>query len=181
MIVQHVNIKIFASQADIQLADAVPVFHRWIQEAAAPELLIDVADYKHVPDGPGVMLIGHEADYSLDETGGKLGILYNRKTAVNGDFQAVLRQAFDSALSAARRLESTPEFTGKLKFNEGDAEVIINDRLLAPNTDATWETVRPELMRFFSSVHGSGNFRMERHGEPRDRFQVGVKRIASMV
>ncbi len=89
-VMQHVNIKIFADRADIQIGDAVEVFHQWIQEGAAPELLIDVADYKHVPDGPGVMLIGHQANYSLDETGGKLGLLFaNRKRQfVEEDAQA---------------------------------------------------------------------------------------------
>jgi hypothetical protein len=115
--VQHVNIKIFADKADIDLVDAIPIFHQWIQDRVAPELLIDVADYKHVPDGPGIMLIGHEADYSLDETGGRLGLLYNRKVAVEGNAQAALSQAFDSALSAAKRLETTEPFAGKLHFD----------------------------------------------------------------
>jgi len=30
-----------------------------------PGLLIDVADYAHVPDGPGVILIGHDVDYGI--------------------------------------------------------------------------------------------------------------------
>jgi hypothetical protein len=177
--VQHVNIKIFADRADIDIADVIPIFHQWIQDRVAPELLIDVADYKHVPDGPGIVLIGHEADYSLDQTGGRLGLLYNRKVAVPGDAQAALSQAFDSALSAAKRLETTGPFAGKLHFDEGDVEVILNDRLLAPNTDATWEALRPEIARFFTSIYGSDNFTLERRGESRDRFRVGVKRKAS--
>jgi hypothetical protein len=173
---QHVNIKIFADRADIRLEDAIPVFHQWIQDSIVPELLIDVADYKHVPDGPGVMLIGYEADYSLDETGGRLGLLYNRKAAVAGDAQAALRQAFDSARSAAHLLETAAPFAGRLHFDDGDVEVIVNDRLLAPNTDATWEALRPEIERFFASVYGEGRFTLERRGEPRDRFRVGVNR-----
>lgn len=176
---QHVNIKLFADRAHIQIEDAIAVFHQWIQDSAAPELLIDVADYKHVPDGPGIMLIGHEADYSLDETDGRLGLLYNRKAAVEGDAQAALRQAFDAALTAARKLESAAPFAGKLHFNEGDVEVIINDRLLAPNTDATWEALHPEIKRFFASIYGEGNVTLERRGEPRDRFRVGVQRKPS--
>ena len=82
--VQHVNVKIFAREAAINLADATPVFHRWIQERVCEEVLIDVADYRHVPDGPGVLLIAHEANYSLDMAEGRLGLLYNRKAAVGG-------------------------------------------------------------------------------------------------
>ena len=65
MNIDHVNVKVFA-KAPVDLAAAIPVFHRWIQEGACEELLIDVADYRHVPAGPGVVLIGHEANYSLD-------------------------------------------------------------------------------------------------------------------
>ena len=175
---QHVNVKIFAAQSDINLVDAIAVFHHWIQDNVAPELMIDVADYKHVPDGPGIMLIGHQADYSLDESGGRLGLLYNRKVKVEGDAQAALRQAFDSALSAARRLESEPVFAGKLRFDDGDVEIVINDRLVAPNTDATWDALSPEIDRFFTSLWGAGKVSLERRGEPRDRFTVGVKRKA---
>src|SRR5579862_2780362 len=141
--VQHVNIKIFASKADVDLTDAIPIFHRWIQESIRPEILIDVADYRHVPDGPGVMLIGHQADYSLDEQDGRLGILYNAKNAVDGDAQAVLRQAFQSAVAAGMLLESESAFKGKLAFDAGDVEVIVNDRALAPNNDATWNALGP--------------------------------------
>jgi hypothetical protein len=178
--VQHVNVKIFARQADINLAEVTPVFHRWIQDHVCEEVLIDVADYRHVPDGPGVMLIAHEANYSLDLAEGRLGLLYNRKAAVEGDAQAVLRQAFVAALAACSRLEEEVPFQGKLQFDAGDCEVILNDRLLAPNTEETWRALRPEVERFFSAVYGRGAFELERRGEPRDLFRVGVKATTSV-
>ena len=98
---QHVNIKIFA-QADksFNVTDAIPVFHRWIQKRNLPEMLIDVADYSHVPEGPGVLLIAHEANYSLDCARNQLGLLYNRKATGTGDAQEQLRQAYHAALTA---------------------------------------------------------------------------------
>jgi hypothetical protein len=122
------------------------------------------------------MLIGYEADYSLDETDGKLGLLYNRKTAVDGDSQAALKQAFDSAQKAAHILEETPDFAGKLTFSHGDVEVILNDRLLFPNTEETWKSVLPELQTFFSKVYGPNGFTIEHRGESRDRVRAGVLR-----
>lgn len=175
MNLQHVNIKIFARQADIDLTDAIPIFHRWIQDCAMPELLIDVADYKHVPDGPGIMLIGHEADYSLDETDGRLGLLYNRKVPIEGDAQEALRQAFCSAVVAAKKLVEDPAFAGKLCFDYGDVEVIVNDRLIAPNDEATLQALRPEIERFFNGIYGEGLFTLTHVGEPRDRFEIEVK------
>src|ERR1700676_5233406 len=84
--VQHVNVKIFAEDTEaVDLALAIPVFHRWIQESICEELLIDVADYRYWPAGPGVLLVGHEANYSLDLSGWRLGLLYNRKAAAADD------------------------------------------------------------------------------------------------
>ena len=173
---QHVNVKIFAKKADIDIADAIPVFHRWIQEGVCPELTIDVADYKHVPDGPGILLIGFEADYSLDETDGRLGLLYNRKQPVEGAAEQVLKQAFDSAVLGAKRLEEEPVFAGKLAFDTGDIEIILNDRLLSPNTDETWRRIEPVVRAFFDGVYGSNRYGIERRGEARNRFRVGITR-----
>jgi hypothetical protein len=173
--VQHVNVKIFAEDtAGVDLAGAIPVFHRWIQESVCEELLIDVADYRHVPAGPGVLLVGHEANYSLDLSGSRLGLLYNRKAAADNNPRENLTQAFRAALTACQRLEQEPEFRGKLKFNAGEYEIVLNDRLLAPNTEATWQALKVDFENFFSSLYGAG-YRLDRSGDSRERFRVGVK------
>ena len=172
MLIDHVNVKIFAQPpVAIDLGDAVPIFHRWIQEAALGELLIDVADYRHVPAGPGVMLIGHEANYSLDCAFDKLGLLYNRKQTLEGSVQDKLLKSFGSALTAASLLENEDAFRGKLKFDAGSVEVIVNDRLLAPNTDETWSALQPHFKKFFDGLFGEV-YTLERMGEPRERFRV---------
>jgi hypothetical protein len=172
--IQHVRVKIFASEsAAIDLGDAIPIFHRWIQEHLCPEMLIDVADYRHVPNGPGVMLIGHEANYSLDMTKGRLGLLYSRKQA-GGGAQENLQQAYDSAMAACTTLEQEPAFAGKLKFG-AECEFSINDRLLAPNRDDTFVALKPEFDRFLTKIRGAGDYTLEHKGEPRELFQVMVK------
>jgi hypothetical protein len=143
-------------------------------------MLVDVADYRHVPDGPGVLLIAHEANYSLDQTAGRLGVLYNRKAVLGGDTGPKLAQAVRAALEAGRQLEAEAPFAGRLRFDAGDCEVIVNDRLLAPNTSETWDALRPVLERFFAGLFGEGAFRLERRGEPRERFRVGVKTRAPL-
>ena len=168
--------KIFASQSDINLVDAIPVFHKWIQDSVMPEMLIDVADYKHVPEGPGIMLIGHEADYSLDLTDGRLGLLYNRKTPVDLDSTGALKQAYEAAVRAVKLLEETPVFAGKLVFDRDEVEVILNDRLLFPNNDETWAAVVPQISSFFTGIYGQNGFEIEQRGEPRDRIRAGIIR-----
>jgi hypothetical protein len=171
--VQHINLKIFVAEtggltpAEL-FASATTVFHGWIKQAVMPEMLIDVADYGHVQAGPGVLLIGHEANYSLDDREDRLGLLYNRKAALEGTFQSRLEQAHRAALAACERLEGEDQFRGKLRFDRDAVEVFVNDRLLAPNSEATWQTLRPELEKYF------GGRKVERHGEPRDLFRVAV-------
>jgi hypothetical protein len=172
--IQHINIKIFVEDsAAIELADAVPVFHQWIRDGLCPEMLIDVADYRHVSAGPGILLIAHEANYSLDNRENRLGLLYNRKAPLEGTFRARLEQAHKAALDACVRLEAEASFRGKLKFNRNNLEIFVNDRLLAPNDEATWQALRPELERFFPG------FTIERRGEPRDLFRVAVTNSAT--
>ncbi len=169
--VQHINLKIFVEDAGaIELADAIPVFHQWIRDSVCPEMLIDVADYRHVSAGPGVLLIGHEANYSFDDRENRLGLLYNRTSPWDGTFQSRLAQAHRAALDACDRLEQETPFRGKLKFDRNAIEVFINDRLLAPNNEETWRALRPELENFFNG------FTIARRGEPRDLFRVAITR-----
>ncbi len=135
-------------------------------------MLIDVADYRHVPAGPGVLLIGHEANYSLDNRENRLGLLYNRKAPLDGTLQSRLEQAYGAAFEACSRLEREAPFSGKLMFDRNAMEVSINDRLLAPNTDETWQALRPEFEKFFAGCT------IERRGEPRDLFRVSVTKAA---
>ena len=170
--IQHINLKIFVSDPGaIELADAVGVFHQWIRDGVCPEMLIDVADYRHVAAGPGVLLIGHEANYSLDNRDNRLGLLYNRKASLGGSFQSRLDQAHQAALAACDRLELESAFSGKLKFDRTALEVFINDRLLAPNNDETWQALLPELESYFDG------FTIHRQGEPRDLFRVSVTKL----
>lgn len=176
---QHVNLKLFAEPAAaFDLHDAIPVFHRWIQSRWLPELLIDVADYKHVPSGPGIVLVGHQANYSLDLTGSRLGLLYARKAVLDGDAGQNLRQAYLSALAAAERLESEPEFRDKLRFSRSEIEVTLNDRLLFPNTEETWEATRGVFAGFFDEVLGAGRYSIQRAQDARERFRVTAARTA---
>src|ERR1700738_1486571 len=98
MNLQHVNVKLLIEDfGDAGLERLIPVFHGWIQDRARPELLLDIADYRHVPAGPGVVLIGHEANYSVDNTDNRMGVRYNRKAELEGSNQERLAQGAAAA------------------------------------------------------------------------------------
>jgi hypothetical protein len=143
---QHINVKLLLKDPEnFNLDSVIPVFHSWIQDQIFDELLLDVADYRHVKHGPGLMLIGHEADYSLDNTDGLLGIRYNRKAPLEGTNMDRLIQATRSALLACQRLESDTRLDGRCHFNGQDVQLFINDRLLAPNEQPTRQAVAPDF------------------------------------
>jgi hypothetical protein len=175
MDVQHFRVKLFASlDSGPRLSDAIPVFHRWIQANRVPETAIDVSDYEHVPAGPGIILVCHEAIYGLDQAKGRLGLVYNRRTVLDGSVEDRLRQAVNAVESAATLLEEEPEFSGKLRFDRNAWEVAVNDRALAPNTDATWQELSPVIRTVFDSIIGAGRYSLERNREPRELFAVAV-------
>ena len=55
---QRYKLTIFAEPVAAVSAKAIiPVFHKWIREQSIDELLIDVADYTHLPTGPNALLV----------------------------------------------------------------------------------------------------------------------------
>jgi hypothetical protein len=173
MNVQHINIKFFIENPeDVKLEEYSGIFNNWIQRHMTAELLIDVADYLHVHHGPGIILIGHEADYSLDNRAGRLGLLYNRKAQLDGSVQEKLAHAGRAALTAARLLE----MENGVKFTGQEAQVLINDRLLVPNTPETFAALEPELRTFFDRLYHGVEYTLTHHStDPRERFTVDVK------
>ncbi len=176
MELQHVNVKLLVQNSgEVDLEPLVPIFHNWIQSQVSEELLLDVADYRHVPEGPGVVLIGHQANYSVDNTDNRLGVRYNRKAALDGSNQDRLSQATRSALAACQRLESEPGLTGRLRYNGQELELFINDRLLAPNGDATREAIEPELRAFLQKLFAGSEYALRFNSDPRRLFSVFIR------
>jgi hypothetical protein len=182
MQLQHVNVKLLvrnATELEPDLELLIPVFHGWIRDQSGPELLLDVADYTHVDGGPGVILIGHEGNYSVDNTDHRLGIRYNRKAALDGSNQDHLKQAAHAALTACQRLEAEPLLGGKLQFNGQEIEIFINDRLVASNSDATRAALDLDFQNFSKTLFRGGEYSMSYGSDSRKLFAVTVKAARS--
>ena len=176
MELQHVNVKLIVQNPkNIDLEPLIPVFHSWIQEQSNGELLLDVADYRHVDAGPGIVLIGHEGNYSVDNTDNRLGVRYNRKAELSGSNQDRFEQAARAALSACRRLEAEPRLDGQLRFNGQEIDIFINDRLLAPNNDETREAVASDLRVFSKKLFGGEEYSVSYQHDPRKLFTASLK------
>lgn len=173
MDLQKIAVKLFAEDPRaVKPVELIPVFHRWIQGHRVVGTLIDVADYSHLEGGPGVMLVGFEADYALDAAEGPLGLLYSRKTPREGTPADRIRAAFRDAFDAADKLEQEPELKGRLRFKGGEALVIANDRLLAPNSPPAYA----DLASHVESALAAARPAVSRDGaDPRRRLTVVVR------
>jgi hypothetical protein len=174
MNLQHINLKFFIENgASLNLESFHGVFNKWIQKSLTNDLLVDVAEYLHVHNGPGIMLIGHTANYSLDLTAGRLGLLYNRKAQVEGTNRQKLAQAAHAVLSAMQILEKE----NHVCFIGNEVQLIINDRLLIPNTSETFAELKADLESFFQILFKASNVTLVHSSlsEPRARFTLDVK------
>jgi len=171
MELQRLGIKLFAADsAAVRVRDFVPVFHSWIQRQCMDgHLLIDVHDYSHIQNGPGILLVAHEGNFCTDMADGRLGLVYFRKQPAGTSTQSHIEAALKAVRQAASLLEKEPVFEG-LRFRKDELLVIANDRLLAPNDAATFAALKSQLKKMFGTdatlVYASTN--------PKDRLTVRV-------
>jgi hypothetical protein len=145
MLPQRISAKFFIeNEVAVDLAAVIPMFHRWIRHRAVPGLLVDVADYKHVPDGPGILLVGHEGDYAVDVRNGRPGIQYTHKrTWLEATLAERLQVVLDRALQAVQVLQSDSDLGWTIRTNA--VELVFPDRLHIPNTPETFAAVKSEI------------------------------------
>ena len=166
------DLKVLASRESAAAPEEfIPVFHRWITERVLPELLIDVADYSHVHEGPGVLLVGHDAIYAYDESRGEPGLLYSRRRETAPETAGIrtLDERLESLLLCAFRacdqIEAEPQLDGRVAFDRHRIELRVNDRLV-PRDDEAASALGNALRRALAEA-----------GVADDREPVGVKRI----
>jgi hypothetical protein len=160
---QRIAVKFFAGPdpgAALDLHPFIGIFHRFIQKGALPGLLLDVADYAHVPEGPGVVLIGHEVDYGIDGLGGRTGLLITRKRLAAAPLAESLRDTLRRALAAIAALEAEPE--AKLRFATDGFQLDVLDRLAAENSDAAAASARREIAPVLDALYGAGRWKLAR-------------------
>ncbi len=140
-------------QPQLQPDDILPIFQRWIQEGRVEGMLIDVIDYKHVPEGPGVVLIADEADYAYDLGDGQTGLHYIRKRDLPDDFAAALALVFHCALQGARALEA--EAPEDLRFNFSSVKVSFFDRMNYRNESAVYDAIGGAVAEVMTGIYGA--------------------------
>jgi hypothetical protein len=172
MDLQKINVKFFAAEPNkVPLTDFIDIFHGWIQ--ATDGVYHDVADYSHMQAGPGIVLVADDSNVSIDETGNRRGLLYSQKGQLSGSNIEKLSTVLRSALENCQRLEQDPALRGKLRFVGNQVEILVNDRLVAPNTGDAFEEIKPEIDFLARRLYSTTNFTLLRNqDDPRHRLNV---------
>ncbi len=167
----RLQVKIYAENlAAEDVEQFVPVFHRWIRESVLDEMVIDVADYTHVHEGAGVVLVGHGSDYYVDQGEGRPGLLYSRKRALPAGAH-VLDDALVRTLNAAKLLSAEPGLEKPPVFGFNEVLVRVVDRLAARNDDESFAKLEPEVAAALQKAFGK-SFVLRREGGPRDALTI---------
>jgi hypothetical protein len=152
MLSERLQLKLYLEPSEhFEVEALIPVFHRFIRDQVLKDLVIDVVDYSHVPDGPGVVLIGHAADYYVGELDGAFGLVYSRKRG-GPDADGRLEDALRRLVNVARLLEQ--EHGLNLRFKSNELSLRLTDRLRAPNDDATFTSTQTEVQTLIGRVYG---------------------------
>ena len=175
------DLKVLAADAaEVEPEHFIPVFHRWITESVLPELLIDVADYSHVHEGPGVLLVGHDAIYAYDLSRGEPGLLYSRRRETGPELQGIggldrrLRSLLAAAFRACDLIEAEPQLGGRVVFDRHRLELRVNDRLF-PADEQTALTLARAFQRALAEAGvggGDAPVKVKQPGEPRERLTL---------
>jgi hypothetical protein len=120
-------------------------------------------------------LIAHEANYSVDETDGKTGLLYNQKQAAEKSAGDHLKTAFRRGLAACQLLENEPEVKGKVKFLAHHLQVFVNDRAMAPAGPQSQQALEGVLKPFLHSLYGGAVCHLIPETDPKKRVGFEVK------
>ena len=170
-------IKFFTrSNAELDEANLIAIFHEWIRLHKLKGTLIDVADYRHVPNGPGVMLITHEINYAMDHHDGQLGISAQRKLGEGATHQDRIVALARAAASFGQLLESDARVKHQLNFEGGKFHYMANDRLHAPNTDETFAALQPDIEAAAAQLYPGQTVSVTRlENDPRDRLTAVIE------
>lgn len=145
MLAQRLEIRFSFSQqlSDSTFLAAIPLFHRWIQQKAVPGLLLDVADYSHIPTDARLILMGHDVEYGLIQTDDATEFWHTRyfsRMAEQPSAEAAVAQLVAEGLASAEKIASD---LGEIALNNYRLRFL--DRLRVPNSAETLPQLLPIL------------------------------------
>lgn len=150
------------------LEPAIRVFHRFIQRGLVEGLILDVADYRHVPTGPGVLLMGHDVDYGV----GAAGFTVLRKRSAGDPAGTQLRDALRMGLGAIEAIADDGELTAT--FDPSRFTVTVPERRLGTR-EQVLAGLRAEVEPVVAELYGPDVTVVPLDGDARQAADVRVE------
>ena len=169
---QRIDVKqLLQSPPHPDLDPFLVIFNRWRQREDDPSDWVDLADYAHMPRGPGILIAGKRSTFSVNLNPPGPGLLTSVRDGLNGSLEDRFREAFRRARELNSAVLAEPEFPRELRVVDDAWEVFLNDRLRFPNTAEADARVRPAL----SAALGIASESLARHPDPRGRLGYSVR------
>ena len=148
------------------LSGAAAVYHRFIQRGLVEGFIIDVADYRHVPNGPGMMLVGQDVEYNL--TPSSFSVTLKRAGEDTGaQFQRAVRMLLGAAdeINADGSLPTTFDFS--------NWTVSVADRKLGTSAEVQTQTI-DAVSPVATEIFGTADVTAVKAADARNLPQVSV-------
>jgi hypothetical protein len=173
---QRIHIKILSNAPPtLKLEPFIEIFGRWRGEKNHPAEWVDLADYAHVPRGPGIVLVGQRANLAFDMADPAPGILYASKKGLTGSHLERLSAAMKSCLELTKRLIAEPEFPKGVALRTDALELRFADRLVTPNTPATDEELRPVVRQAMDRLFGENGYQLAAQSDSQEAYGFSVR------
>ncbi|MFN7951617.1 MAG: hypothetical protein U0610_07810 [bacterium] len=176
MDLQKIGVKLYLEGGSHgPLADYTLVFHRWIQNKSLGGTLLDVVDYRHVHQGPGVMLVAFEFHLAIDEENGERGLTIDWKQPLAGAPIERVSQVLATALGACATLEREELPGGRARFAGERLTIRVGDRALCPNDPPSRNAFRAELDPLLARLYPGLALTVDGEPDPRRRLTAHVR------
>ncbi len=173
---QRIDVKLLLdAPSDPDLDPFLVIFDRWRQQSDHPSDWVDLADYAHMPTGPGILIAGKRDTFSVNLNPPGPGLLTSVRTGLEGTLADRFREAFRRARELNAAVLSEPEFPAVLRIREGAWEVFVNDRLRYPNSAESDSAIRPAL----ASALRVGPESLSRHSDSNARLGYSIRLAGS--
>lgn len=167
----------FFARPDTNVDDEIfiTIFHDWIRYQKLSGVLLDVADYRHVPDGPGVMLITHHINFAMDRLDGRFGLFAQQKLNQADNRRDQILALVRATIAFGALLESDWRVKKNLSLEGGQFHLMSNDRLRLPNTDSAYHNILSDLEVAATIVYPGRDVSIARvENDPRERLTAVV-------
>ena len=175
---QKLDIKLYLTLAAGLTQDEVwtrliAVFGRWRHDEG--EELVDLQDYAHVPNGPGIVLVSKRWVLSIDWSGGQPGVLLSTRRQLEGTLSERFVQATRLLLEKSLRLLAEEELKDVVKPRCGELSIAVNDRVLFPDADAADAELRPEVEKLVTKLYAGASCEIERASDSGSRLKYRAR------